>query len=122
MSDLHDHGCADEFITRAADEHHAAGVPGVESVKAERPTPETDAFIAGKCYAPTGYQWRDYARRLERQRDEIIDALTELRRWVADGDCSDDAGIWPGFATTAYKVVIAKSDAAIASVKGRTTT
>jgi hypothetical protein len=39
-------------------------------------------------------------------------ALIELRRWVGDGDCSDDAGCI-SFQTTAYRDVIAQADRAI---------
>jgi hypothetical protein len=42
-------------------------------------------------------------------------ALTEIRRWVADGDCSDDAGIWPGYATTAYKDAVRMVDNALST-------
>jgi hypothetical protein len=35
-----------------------------------RPTPETDAFITSQDYSPTGHQWRNFTRKLERERDE----------------------------------------------------
>jgi hypothetical protein len=47
----------------------------------------------------------------------LREALTELRRWVADGDCSDDAGIWPGYATTAYKDAVQKADDALSNLR-----
>lgn len=36
----------------------------------DRPTPETDAFITSQDYSPTGHQWRNFTRKLERERDE----------------------------------------------------
>jgi len=53
-------------------------------------------------------RWRDQAC-------ELRHALSELRRWVADGDCSDDAGIWPGFATTAYRDAVNRADEVLKS-------
>lgn len=41
----------------------------------ERPTPETDAFITSQDYSPTGHQWRNFTRKLERERDEAREAL-----------------------------------------------
>lgn len=35
-----------------------------------RPTPETDAYITSQSYSPTEHQWRCFARKLERERDE----------------------------------------------------
>lgn len=49
---------------------------------------------------------------LEIERNTLRSALVELRRWVGDGDCSDDAGC-VGYQTTAYRDVIAQADAAI---------
>lgn len=46
----------------------------------------------------------------------LLAALVQLRRWVGDGDCSDDAGC-VGFQTTAYREVIAQADAAILESK-----
>lgn len=47
-----------------------------------RPTPETDAFITSQDYSPTGHQWRNFTRKLERERDEarekMADALQEV--------------------------------------------
>jgi hypothetical protein len=45
---------------------------------------------------------------------KLRSALKELRRWVGDGDCSDDAGC-VGFQTTAYRDVIAMADEALKS-------
>ena len=48
----------------------------------ETPTPETDAYIM-QSYSPTGLQWRCFARKLERERDEArrdLDASEELHR------------------------------------------
>jgi hypothetical protein len=36
----------------------------------DTPTPETDAFITSLDYYPTGHQWRNFTRKLERERDE----------------------------------------------------
>ena len=36
----------------------------------ERPTPETDVFIAAQNHSPTTHQLRNFARILERERDE----------------------------------------------------
>jgi hypothetical protein len=33
-------------------------------------TPETDAFITKQDYSPTGHQWRNFTRKLERERDQ----------------------------------------------------
>jgi len=44
-------------------------------------TPETDAFIASQDYSPTGHQWRNFTRKLERERDEAREALRE--GWLA---------------------------------------
>jgi hypothetical protein len=38
-------------------------------------TPETDAYITSQSYSPTEYQWRCFARQLERERDEAREAL-----------------------------------------------
>ncbi len=38
----------------------------------ELPTPETDAFILSHDYSPTGHQWRNFTRKLERERDDYI--------------------------------------------------
>jgi hypothetical protein len=46
----------------------------------EGATPETDAFITSQDYSPTGHQWRNFTRKLERERDEArrqaADAIT----------------------------------------------
>ena len=44
----------------------------------EIPTPETDAFILSQDYSPTGHQWRNFTRQLERERDEA----REERDWA----------------------------------------
>jgi hypothetical protein len=52
------------------------------SEMSETPTPETDAYIM-QSYSPTGLQWRCFARKLERERDEArrdLVALEELHR------------------------------------------
>ena len=44
----------------------------------EQPTPETDAFITSQDYSPTGHQWRNFTRKLERERDEAREAMREM--------------------------------------------
>lgn len=45
-----------------------------------RPTPETDAIISLRIgFGPTHYEWREHARRLERERDEARDQLKVMR-------------------------------------------
>jgi hypothetical protein len=55
----------------------------------EFPTPETDAFILSQDYSPTGHQWRNFTRQLERERDEAQKELSCIHRWIernhADG-------------------------------------
>lgn len=46
----------------------------------ERPTPETDAFYNGQCLRFETKRQRDFARRLERERDE---AREREARWKA---------------------------------------
>ena len=61
-------------------------------------------------------QWAELERELAEARAEVArmrEALTELRRWVGDGDCSDDKDIWPGYATTAYLDAVQKADEAL---------
>lgn len=42
-------------------------------------TPETDAFIERNiAHGPTGWEWRVYSRRLERERDEARDVVVIL--------------------------------------------
>jgi hypothetical protein len=48
--------------------------------------------------------------------DQVMTALIELRRWVGDGDCSDDAGC-VAFQSTAYREAIAQADRAISGGK-----
>lgn len=42
-------------------------------------TPETDAFITSQDYSPTGHQWRNFTRKLERERDEARDKSERYR-------------------------------------------
>jgi hypothetical protein len=44
----------------------------------DTPTPDTDAFITSQNYSPTGHQWRNFTRKLERERDE---AREDAERW-----------------------------------------
>ena len=39
----------------------------------DRPTPETDAYCLRAIGFPTGYEWREFARNLERRRDAAIE-------------------------------------------------
>lgn len=43
------------------------------------PTPETDAFITSQDYSPTGHQWRNFTRKLERERDEARKERDQLK-------------------------------------------
>jgi hypothetical protein len=46
----------------------------------DRPTPETDAFLAsGKAHYMAG----EFARRLERERDEARQAVAKLHDWLS---------------------------------------
>jgi hypothetical protein len=45
----------------------------------ERPTPETDAFIASQNHSPTTHQLRNFARIFERERDEAREELHDIR-------------------------------------------
>ena len=47
------------------------------------PTPETDAFILSKDYSPTGHQWRNFTRKLERERDEAREKLADWENSAA---------------------------------------
>ena len=49
----------------------------------ERPTPETDAFIASQNHSPTTHQLRNFARIFERERDE---AREEAERYRLDAN------------------------------------
>lgn len=55
-----------------------------------------------------------YAKTLLAKKDaenaSLREALTGIRRWVGDGDCSDDSEIWPGYASTAYKDAVRMVD------------
>ena len=42
-------------------------------------TPETDAFIASQNHSPTTHQLKNFARILERERDEARDELRDIR-------------------------------------------
>jgi hypothetical protein len=44
-----------------------------------RPTPETDAFITSQDYSPTGHQWRNFTRKLERERDEALEKIKQQK-------------------------------------------
>jgi hypothetical protein len=44
----------------------------------DRPTPETDAFIASQNHSPTTHQLRNFARIFERERDEAREALKHI--------------------------------------------
>ena len=48
-----------------------------------RPTPETDAFILSQDYSPTGHQWRNFTRQLERERDEVKEKLADWENSAA---------------------------------------
>ena len=58
----------------------------------EQPTPETDAFITSQDYSPTGHQWRNFTRKLERERDEAREDL-EFRRGLyrVQEECLENA-------------------------------
>jgi hypothetical protein len=47
--------------------------------KMSRPTPETDAFITSQGYSPTGHQWRNFTRKLERERDEALEKIKQQK-------------------------------------------
>ena len=49
----------------------------------EIPTPETDAFILSQDYSPTGHQWRNFTRQLERKRDEVKEKLADWENSAA---------------------------------------
>lgn len=53
------------------------------SIVNDKPTPETDNFITSQNYSPTDHQWRNFARKLERERDE---ALRNAAMWKANHD------------------------------------
>lgn len=48
------------------------------SIVNDKPTPETDNFITSQDYSSTGHQWRNFTRKLERERDEAKEALREI--------------------------------------------
>jgi len=43
-------------------------------------TLDTDAFIASQDYSPTGHQWRNFTRKLERERNEAQYNLENARQ------------------------------------------
>jgi hypothetical protein len=47
------------------------------------------------------------------ERDELVKCAIELRKWVADGEFSDDSGIFPSCATKEYKEAVQKFDDAV---------
>ena len=55
----------------------------------ERPTPDTDVFIASQNHSPTTHQLRNFARILERERDE---AREDAARWESSFDAIERAG------------------------------
>jgi len=42
-------------------------------------TPETDELILRAEFGPTGWEWRQHSRRLERERDEAREAWYEMQ-------------------------------------------
>lgn len=46
----------------------------------DRATPETDAFIASQNHSPTTHHLRNFARKLERERDEAREESLEQAR------------------------------------------
>ena len=56
---------------------------------------------------------------LTSQRDILMEALTEARRWIGDGECSD--GLAREYWTPEYRAAVDRIDAAIANVKGENT-
>ena len=49
-------------------------------------TPETDAFITSQDYSPTGHQWRNFTRKLERERDEWRKCAEQLAAIIGAPD------------------------------------
>jgi hypothetical protein len=71
-----------------------------------KPTPETDAYIKSiRCRISYAQYICEFARNLERQRDELLEALEK----IAAIDTDPDGMAWP-------VAIIAR--AAIANVKG----
>ena len=56
----------------------------------EQPTPETDAFITSQDYSPTGHQWRNFTRKLERERDEAREVVSRIEEIFCDGEDTHD--------------------------------
>ena len=83
-----------------------------------RPTPETDAIVRRYLgnegiSAEEVSRLLDHARNLERQRDELLEALEETRRLASEskeGFEEDLPGVMDG--------IVREADAAIANVKG----
>lgn len=59
------------------------------------------------------------AHQAQAQRDELLAALKEARRWIGDGECSDDLARehW----TPEYRAAVDRVDATIAKVTGEQT-
>ena len=75
----------------------------------KRPTPETDAIYEPKPTGTLEYIGEKLCRRLERQRDELLEACIE---------CDEAFGkFWPD-PDSRCGMAWAKAEAAIASVKG----
>ena len=56
----------------------------------DRPTPETDAFIASQNHSPTTHQLRNFARIFEMQRDEAREERDKLKQLLkADSENVD---------------------------------
>lgn len=64
----------------------------------------------------TGLQHNMEKSRLMRQRDELLAALKEARRWIGDGECSD--GLAREHWTPEYLMAVDGIDTAIAKVEG----
>lgn len=55
----------------------------------------------------------------DKERDELLAALKEARRWIGDGECSD--GLAREHWTQEYRAAVDRIDAAIAKVTGEQT-
>jgi len=56
----------------------------------ERPTPETDAFDGKWDSYSRPFEAIDLARKLERERDEAIDAIMKIEEIFVDGENTHD--------------------------------
>jgi len=56
----------------------------------ERPTPETDEFNCKWDSYSRPFEAIDLARKLERERDEYIDALMKIEKIFVDGENTHD--------------------------------